>query len=338
MQRSLIVILLAVICGVSAAIGVNRLTPAPEKTSVETRTVYVAATSIRRGAKVTELDIKAVPWPADLVPVGVVTQQVDAIGRAALVGISPDEPLMQRKLSDAKGTGFASNAIPAGMRACSIQTTGPSASVAGLVLPGDKVDVLLNLRENSQGESGGGSTLTLLQSAEILAIDDVLDVDADKIQMWMKEGYASVTLLVTPEQAMLVSLGQSVGTMSLALRNGDDQDFITDTRPVTINQIRSMPAASTYPVQDLLKQLAAAKANSEASGDAEASPAESTTPSDANEGVAGSVARSVAEGVARAPENLAAVSREPNRPSFIFTLRGNQSGMVRVLELEESDQ
>ena len=85
-------------------------------------------------------------------------------------------------------------------------------SVAGFVRPGDKVDVLLNLRGTSQDETGGGSTLTLLQSAEILAIDDIMDIDDAVIQMWIKDGVKSVTLLVTPEQAMLVSLGQAAGT------------------------------------------------------------------------------------------------------------------------------
>ena len=331
MQGSLIVILVAVICAVSAAVGVNRLSPSPEKPSIETRPVFVAATSIRRGAKIGELDVKAVPWPVDLIPPGVVTEKEGAVGRAALTGISIDEPLMARKLSDAKGTGFASNAIPAGMRACSIQTSGPSASVAGLVLPGDKVDVLLNLRESAQGETGGGSTITLLQSAEILAIDDVLDVDAERIQMWMKDGYASVTLLVTPEQAMLVALGQSVGTMSLALRNGNDEAFVADTHPVTINQIRTMPASNTYPLQDLLKQLAAAKMESETntkeSGEVDSSLADSDTPG-GNMSVVGSEMRPM--------EKLASVASEPSRPSFIFTLRGNQSGMVRVLEVGET--
>ena len=52
-------------------------------------------------------------------------------------------------------------------------------SVAGFILPGNKVDVLLNLRGNANDETGGGSTTTLLQSIEILAVDQRLDAPAD---------------------------------------------------------------------------------------------------------------------------------------------------------------
>ena len=124
MLRSLIVILLAIICGVSAAIGVIRLTPRSEKVSVETLSVYVAAAPIRRGAKIEEVDIKAVQWPVDLIPEGVITNKDEVIGRSALTSVTTNEPLMDQKISDAKGSGFASNRVPPGMRACTIQTKG----------------------------------------------------------------------------------------------------------------------------------------------------------------------------------------------------------------------
>lgn len=330
MIRSLIVILLAVICGVSAAIGVIRLTPRTEKASVETRSVYVAAAPLRRGSKIDELDIKEVQWPVDLIPQGVITNKDDVIGRSALSSVSTNEPLMGVKISDAKGSGgFASNRIPPGMRACTIQTKGASESVAGLVSPGDKVDVLLNLRGTSRDETGGGSTLTLLQSAEILAIDDVMDIDNTILQKWVQAGFTSVTLLVTPEQAMLVSLGQAAGTMSLALRNGDDAEYITDTRPVTLNQVRNMPAANTLPLQEFLKESLAARDGSKAASDQAVETGSS---------IAGSGTDEVKESgrSIQAPEKLASVAQERNRQSYIYTLRGNQSGMVRVLELGET--
>jgi pilus assembly protein CpaB len=350
MQRSLFVILLSIICGVSAAIGVNQLTPRPEKSKPETRPVYVAATSIRRGAKVAESDVKSVDWPVDLVPNGVVTQAEDVIGRAALTSITTNEPLMKSKFSESVGSGFASHSIPAGMRACSIQTSGPSASVAGFVRPGDKVDVLLNLRGSSRDETGGGSTITLLQSAEILAIDDIMDFDGATIKMWMKEGVSSVTLLVTPEQALQLSLGQAVGTVSLALRNGDDRAFLTDTRPVTINQIRNMPAVDTYALQTLLKDLGAVGLADSTSGseddkstESDVSPRDSTAMAsgavNAEDERAGDVlapsdtVRGVARSSTSRPRTENANAEFPGQ-SYILTLRGNQSGVVRVLGVE----
>jgi Flp pilus assembly protein CpaB len=318
----------------------------------------VAATPIRRGAKVGDLDVKSVDWPAELIPEGVVTTKEEVVGRSALTGITTNEPLMKAKLSESVGSGFASNTIPPGMRACSIQTNGPSASVAGFVRPGDKVDVLLNLRGNTRDETGGGSTLTLLQSAEILAIDDIMDVDAATVKMWMKEGVKSVTLLVTPEQASLVSLGQSVGTVSLALRNGNDQTVNSETQPVTINQIRNLPAADTFPLQTLLSQLqksgiaipgassAADEPNATENGNGQGvgqNEQASPTPSDVATVPTVDTTSARSTGNGREQDEDAKLDDQenkagPKRPSYIYTLRGNQSGMVRVLELQETNR
>lgn len=341
MQRSLIVILLSIVCGVSAAIGVNRFSPKPPQLTVETRPVFVAATTIRRGSKIADVDVKAVDWPVDLVPDGVVTLKEQAVGHSALTSVTTNEPLMVAKLSEAIGSGFASNTVPKGMRACSIQTNGPSASVAGFVRPGDKVDVLLNLRGTSNDDTGGGSTITLLQSAEILAIDDIMDVDAATVKMWMKEGVRSVTLLVTPEQALQLSLGQAVGTVSLALRNGTDRDFITDTSPVTINQIRSMPAADTYALQAILSELQAASQNRPApqlaaadASDAEGMDTDTAATNSAMIEPPKVAAAGTGPNDSAVNGETAMAERQPPRQSYIYTMRGNQTGYVRVLGVE----
>ena len=65
--------------------------------------------------------------------------------------------------------------------------------------------------------TGGGSTTTLLQNVEILAVDQKVDGPADnKVD---STNLRSVTLLVTPDQAAKLSLGQSKGTLHLTLRN-----------------------------------------------------------------------------------------------------------------------
>lgn len=299
MVRSLLVLLLAVVCGVSAAIGALQLAPKSDATHVKTATVFVAAEAVRRGAAVQEAQIKPVEWPVDLVPAGLATNRNQIVGRSALSGIAKEEPFFQAKLSDASGSGFASNAIPSGMRACTIQTSGPSASVAGFVRPGDRVDVLLNLRGTADDETGGGSTFALLQSVEILAIDDILDVDSATVKMWVKEGLASVTVLVTPEQALQLSLGQAAGTLSLALRNGDDMEP-TSTPPITIREIRDIPPPIVQPVA-------------------------------LEEPAPDPVVEVQEEVIVEPPAAQVTHEQEVPPPTFIRTLRGTQSGQVRVV-------
>ena len=239
MVRSLIVILLAIVCGVCAAFGVNQLARKPAQSSVQTQTVYVAAKSIRRGAMITAEEVVSTEWPADLIPPSVAKNRDEIVGRSALSGITKDEPFFKAKLAETRSGGFASNVIPKGKRACTILTKGPSASVAGFVRPGDRVDVLVNLRGSATDETGGGTTVTLLHAVEILALDDIMDVESSTMKMWIKEGLTSVTLLVTPEQSLQLSLGQANGTLNLALRNGDDASP-TVAPPVTMKMIREM--------------------------------------------------------------------------------------------------
>ena len=77
--------------------------------------------------------------------------------------------------------------------------------------------------------TGGGSTTTLLQNVEILAVDQKMDAPSDnKVDT---KDLRSVTLLVTPQQANRLDLGQNKGMLHLALRNREDnEDFQTKPR------------------------------------------------------------------------------------------------------------
>jgi pilus assembly protein CpaB len=180
-------------------------------------------------------DLKVRKWPKEMLPAGVLSRTTSAKGRSAMVPILAGEPILDKKLAgkDA-GRGLAS-LIPKGMRAYTIQASKAPSSVAGFILPGNRVDVLLNLRGGHDDDTGGGSTTTLLQAVEILAVDQELDAPADnKVD---PASLGTVTLLVTPEQAALLDLGQNMGQLSLALRNPEDMAE-SDARPATLADIR----------------------------------------------------------------------------------------------------
>lgn len=245
MVRSLIIIFLAIVCGTAAAVGMNqafrRSASTQETGEVRTRTVIVASQRISRGTALTKEMLTEVEWPENLVPGEVMSSLDDAVGRVAMSTILPREPLFKGKLTKENGEGFIASIIKPGMRAYSIETKGPSASVAGFVRPGDRVDVLVNVRGNANDDTGGGFTTTLLQSVEIIAIDRMLDPDADPlkmVEMWTKgNSFTSVTLEVTPDQASLLSLGQRYGDLSLSLRRMGDMDE-TNATATTMTDIR----------------------------------------------------------------------------------------------------
>lgn len=221
--RAILVVSLALLSGGSAVMGIHRIQdvrPSFGSGDVDTLPVVVAAVDLPRGRMVTSKDIKICPWPKELLPEGTLRTLAEASDRAAMSPLVAGEPILNAKLAakDA-GRGLAA-LVPKGMRAYAIQVSRGASGVAGFILPGNKVDVLLNLRGNQTDENGGGATTTLLQSVEILAVDQQLDAPAEnKIN---PKDLSSVTLLVTPEQAAHLDLGQSMGQLALALRNPED--------------------------------------------------------------------------------------------------------------------
>jgi pilus assembly protein CpaB len=179
----------------------------PRKTSV-----VLAARSMPIGAVITEQDVKVVGWPGDAVPSGYIGSIKDAIGRGVITAVSENEPLLASKVSTPDQGGGLPIIIKDGMRAMSVRVD-EVIGVAGFVLPGTHVDVLLTL---DKAENRPQSlTRTILQNVQVLAAGQQVQRD--------KEGKPQtvtvVTLLLTLEDAELMVLAGKEGRIQLALRN-----------------------------------------------------------------------------------------------------------------------
>ena len=235
-SRTLILVVLALICGASAVVGVNQLTQGKEVSTVATVSVVTAAKDMPRGSVLSAHVLTVSQWPAGSAPEGALTNVEEAIGRAVFVPLVKGEPLLDAKLaSKGAGRGLAAM-IPKGMRAFTIRTSHVSAGVGGFIMPGNKVDILLTTNGSGLNDpTGGGATTTLLQNIEILAIAQLLD--APNSNAINPKDMNNVTLLVTPDQAAKLDLGMNKGMLHLTLRNPED-DLEADTRPATMAQLR----------------------------------------------------------------------------------------------------
>lgn len=239
--RTILVVGLALIFGGSAALGVNLMldTPSEATVVVETKSILVAAVDIPRGTTLTGELVRTKKWPADLLPAGAIGEVEQVIDRAALASFVPGEPIVAAKIGE-EGKG-ASSLVRAGMRAYTIQTPTVQSGVAGFVLPGNRVDVLLTVTRGSRDdETGGGVTTTLLQNVEVIAADQRLDQGAKQADG--KQTLRSVTLQVKPDMVTKLTLAQQVGNLNLSLRN-DTDNSIADTNRVTVRQLPHMAAA-----------------------------------------------------------------------------------------------
>jgi pilus assembly protein CpaB len=237
--RTILIIGLAIFCGLTAVVGVNLFLRAQEtNTREETVAVLVAAKDIDRLTTITADMLTTRPFPKSMVPKEALTNLDDVVGRRAKFKCQQNEMLLNSQLAE-KGSGRAWD-TPDGMRAFTIKTNKIAGAVTGFVLPGDRVDVLLTVTTEISKGKEGTLTVTLLTDIEVVAADYVTEPLQDKKAKI--EDLKTVTLLVTPEQASKLALGENKGHLHLSLRNPNDKLPLPPTK-ITMKDIGLEPEA-----------------------------------------------------------------------------------------------
>ncbi|MEP6963582.1 MAG: Flp pilus assembly protein CpaB [Acidobacteriota bacterium] len=183
--------------------------------------VVVAARPLGVGVMVKTPDIKLVKMPAVALPKGAFTKVEEVLDRPVISNILLDEPILDGRLA-AKGSGLGlAPTIPMGMRAVTVRVN-DVAGVAGFVLPGMRVDVLVT---GTPPKSEGSMTNTVLQNMLVLSAGKELQADARGNAM----PTPTVTLMATPAEAETLTLSNSEGRIQLVLRNSSDQEVAPTT-------------------------------------------------------------------------------------------------------------
>lgn len=201
-----------------------------------TRMVVVAASALRFGNPLSSSNLRETPWPEGALPEGSFSSIKDMLAagkRIVLAPIEPNEPVLASKLTGPGQRATLSAVLHEGMKAVTVRVSDIE-GVAGFVLPGDHVDILLTRRVDK-----GGNTDVVLQDTRVLAIDQLADERTDKPAV-----VKAVTVEVDTLAAQKLTLASQVGTLSLALRKageaaaGDQrrvsaEDLGRDTAPTT---------------------------------------------------------------------------------------------------------
>lgn len=222
--KSIMLLALALGCGLIASIGINQVMANRRTVTVqaegETTPVYVALTEIGIGDPLTPELLKLEPWPKEKVPVGALGKLEDVEGRRSRAKFYPGEPILEAKLlGKGERGGSAIDMIPKGMRVVPIHVDAVSGA-SGMILPGDRVDLLVHLRADAQHGLPKAVTRTFMQNVKIFAVDDVYDRPGTENKAVSAK---TISVLVTPEQAELVALAAQVGTVQLVMRNAGDE-------------------------------------------------------------------------------------------------------------------
>ena len=193
----------------------SRKTVAPKPQAVATRTIVVAAGPLRFGTHVTPEQLREVAWPDEAIPAGTFATVAELTQgkRIVLASIERNEPILRTKITGPGQKATLSAVIQDGMRAVTVRVNDVE-GVAGFVLPGDHVDVLLT----RQAERTSGTNDVVIQNTRVLAVDQLADDAADRPTV-----VRAVTLEVDTIGAQKIALAASLGNLSLMLRRAGEQ-------------------------------------------------------------------------------------------------------------------
>jgi pilus assembly protein CpaB len=224
--RTIIVVGIAVLVAAAASFGVYRAIQQMPVREVEVRSLYqvVAVHDMPMGTLLTQNDVKVVPWPASS-PVQNGFRTVDPVlNRGLIGGVVANEPLTEAKLAPiAAGAGLPPS-ITEGMRALSIRVN-EVVGVAGFVVPGTHVDVLVTLTQ------GQADSVTRVVVSDVQVLTAGTRYDQEKARDGQPIPTSVVTLLLQPVDAERITLASQQGSLMLTLRNPLDRK-LTESKGV----------------------------------------------------------------------------------------------------------
>jgi pilus assembly protein CpaB len=214
-QRLFSVLIFAFVVSAGASLLLYRLIASRVTASAKqpTAQVMVAARNLELGTLVRDSDLRMGDW-SGAVPHAALLRKEDVVGRGVMSAIYEGEPILENRLAP-KGAGAGLAAmIPAGMRAVAVRVN-EVVGVAGFVVPGMRVDILISGNPPGAKEGTGSVSKTLLQNIEVLSAGQNFQKDAEGKPVQVQV----VNLLVTPEQAEILSLASGETRIQLVLRN-----------------------------------------------------------------------------------------------------------------------
>jgi pilus assembly protein CpaB len=153
------------------------------------------------------------------------------VGRGVLSDLYEGEPIIENRLAAVGSGGGLAATIPPGMRACAVKVD-DVVNVSGFVTPGMRVDVLISgIPPGPQSASQGTVSRTLLQNIQVLSAGTDYQKDAEG----KAKAVQVVNLLVTPEQAEILSLASNMVKIQLVLRNPLDTKIASVPGTATSN-------------------------------------------------------------------------------------------------------
>jgi pilus assembly protein CpaB len=245
-QRTIIVLAVAAITAGLAAYGVsNAIKSMPvREVDIGTVPVVVASEAIPVGTRLTKEHLRVISWPSRNTVPGAFSDVQSVINRGVIATLAENEPVTSYKVAGPEAGSGLPPVIPQGMRAVSVRVN-EVVGVAGFVMPGTHVDVIVTVSNDGSGAQAGAMARTVVSNVLVLTAGTRYDRQDPKNTQ--PQPSSVVTLAVIPEDGERIALASQQGAISLALRNPVDVD---PTKTAGIRLAALMRAPGDQPVVD----------------------------------------------------------------------------------------
>jgi pilus assembly protein CpaB len=238
-SKSIVLLALALGCGLVASIGISQVMDAKSKNAdaTEKQPVFVAMLDIQPNEELTAQNIKLEEWPKNIIPQGALTKLEEVEGKHSRMKLYAGEPILSSKLLGAADAVGAAKDIPEGYRVGQVKVDSVSGA-SNLILPGDRVDVLL-FRQPPGSDQNATAAKIVLQDIKVFAVDTHTETEFSRNKTEQGEPISAktISLLVTPQQSLILHAASEVGgVVRLVLRNPDD-DVHVATQGATLADI-----------------------------------------------------------------------------------------------------
>ncbi len=198
--------------------------------------VIVAASDIHEGTVVTYEMVSQRPIPEQFVTTSVVKPDGASyvVGQKVLVPLQAGDPLLWSQFETSKAAEKLSTIIQKKGRALTIDASGSRMGVGGWIRPNDHVDIIGAFRDPTVGEQ---VAVTLMQNVMVLATGKITGTTNINLLPESQRDYSTLTFLLLPEEAEILSLAGDMGTLTLTLRNPEDIDIQEERGKATMQTL-----------------------------------------------------------------------------------------------------
>src|SRR6266550_2969192 len=225
-MKSLILIFIALGCGLVASIGISQVMNRDGGSSMEMEQILVALADIDIGTKLDAQNVKLEDWPKAKIPDGAVRRLEDVKSKYSNARFFKGEPLHVNRISDSLGN--IAVKVPPGYRAMPVKVD--EDTVMKGISPGDRVDVMVFLKRNGQDISETGA-FTILKNVRVFAINT--NTERATESKAETANFKTVSLLVKPDHARELVVAAQMGKIMLTLRRPDETDELGDGEQMT---------------------------------------------------------------------------------------------------------